>query len=426
MLLHYWIRFLASLKHGSRYARAFLRWTLYAGVTGIIGGFVGMAFHASVEWATEAREAHEYFLYFLPVAGIIIVGLYNAFNSYEDNSTDTVVRYTRHDGRTVPLALAPLIFISTVLTHLCGGSAGREGAALQLGGSIATQVGYWFGVDKKEMRVLLMCGMSALFSALFGTPVTAIFFALEVSFVGIMQYSALIPCIVASVIAYIITQINGIEPTRFVLANTPQITSSTMLLTVALAALCGILSIFFCRAIHRTEHLMHRIKNDYLRIIIGAFIIIALTKIVGNGDYNGAGMNIITRAVEGGDAKTFAFLLKILFTVVTIAAGFKGGEIVPTLFIGATFGCVFGKLVGMDAGVCAAVGMIAMFCGVLNCPLASIFLSIELFGAQGLMLFVIAVGVSYMFSGYSGLYGSQKIMSSKLRARYVNKHIAKQ
>ena len=425
MLLHYWIRFLASLKHAWRYASAFWRWIFYAGVTGIIGGFVGMLFHASVEWATEAREAHEYFLYFLPVAGIIIVGLYNAFNSYEDNSTDTVVRYTRHDGRAVPIVLAPLIFISTVLTHLCGGSAGREGAALQLGGSIATQVGYWFDVDKKEMRVLLMCGMSALFSALFGTPVTAIFFALEVSVVGIMQYSALVPCIAASVVAYIITQINGVPPTRFDLLNTPEITASTILLTIALAMLCAILSIFFCRAIHHSERLMHKIKNEYLRIIIGAVVIIALTKIVGSGDYNGAGMAVITRAVEGGNAETFAFLLKILFTVVTISAGFKGGEIVPTLFIGATFGCVFGNLTGMDAGLCAAVGMVALFCGVLNCPLASIFLSIELFGAQGLLLFVIAVGVSYMLSGYSGLYGSQKIMSSKLRARYVNKHISK-
>ncbi len=424
MLSHYWVRALASLKHAGRYVRSFGRWMLLASVTGVIGGFTGMFFHASVEWATHARTTHEYFIYFLPVAGIVIVGLYNAFNSYDDN-TDTVVEGARRDGRTVPIALAPLIFISTVLTHLCGGSAGREGAALQLGGSIASQVGIWFEVDKKEMRVLLMCGMSALFSALFGTPVTAIFFALEVSVVGIMQYSALVPCVTASVVAYIITRVNGIEPTRFALANMPQITASTMLLTVLLAALCAVLSIGFCRAIRQSEKLMHRIKNEYLRIVLGAAGLIALTKLVGCYDYNGAGMDIILRAVEDGSAKPFAFLLKIMFTVITISAGFKGGEIVPTLFIGATFGCVFGSIAGADAGLFAAVGMVAMFCGVLNCPLASIFLSVEIFGASGLMLFVIAVGVSYMLSGYSGLYGSQKIMSSKLRARYVNKNAGK-
>ncbi len=424
MLSHYWGRFLATLKHAWRYIRAFGRWMLYASITGIIGGFIGMFFHASVEWATHARETHEYFLYFMPIAGIIIVGLYNAFNSYGDN-TDTVVEGVRRDGRTVPIVLAPLIFISTVLTHLCGGSAGREGAALQLGGSIATQVGYWFDVDKKEMKVLLMCGMSALFSALFGTPVTAVFFALEVAVVGIMQYSALVPCIAASVTAYIITRVNGVEPTRFALANMPQITASTLMLTVALAALCAVLSIIFCRAIRRSEKIMHRIKNEYLRIIIGAAGLIALTKLVGCYDYNGAGMDVIVRAVEGGEAKPFAFLLKIIFTIITISAGFKGGEIVPTLFIGAAFGCVFGNIAGADAGLFAAIGMVAMFCGVLNCPLASIFLSIELFGSSGLLLFVIASGVSYMLSGYSGLYSSQKIMSSKIRARYVNKNTGK-
>lgn len=425
MLYHYWIRFRAALRHSLRYISAFFKWTVYAVFTGVIGGFAGMFFHASVEWATHEREMHSYFLYFLPIAGIIIVALYNAFNSYEDNSTDTVVSYAQSDGKKVPFKLAPLIFISTVLTHLCGGSAGREGAALQLGGSIATFVGGWFNVGKKEMRVLIMCGMSALFSALFGTPVTAIFFALEVSVVGLIMYSALIPCVISSLTAYAIIRFNGVTPTHFIIASVPDICASTIIGTAVVAILCAVLSMIFCVLIKRSEKLIEYIKNEYLRIITGGVIIILLTTLVKTTDYNGAGMGVITNAVENGNANTFAFALKMLFTVITISAGYKGGEIVPTLFIGATFGCVIGRLMGLDAGFFAAVGMISMFCGVLNCPLASIFLSIELFGAQGLLMFVLAAGISYMLSGYYGLYGSQKILNSKLSARYVNKHINK-
>lgn len=425
MIVHYWIRFLAILRHSSRYISAFFKWVIISASTGVIGGFVGMLFHASVEWATHQRETHTYFLYFLPLAGVIIVGIYNAFNSYDENSTDTVVDYAHREGKRVPFVITPLIFISTVLTHLCGGSAGREGAALQLGGGIATLVGNFFGVDRREIRVVIMCGMSALFSALFGTPVTAIFFALEVSVVGLMLYSALIPCVIASLTAYAIVHINGVAPTAFAIAHIPAINASTVAVTALIAALCALLSIFFCAAIRKSEWLMDHIKNDYLRIITGGAAIIILTKILGTTDYNGAGMNVITSAVEGGNAKNFAFLLKILFTVITISAGFKGGEIVPTLFIGATFGCVLGRILGMDAGFFAAIGMISMFCGMLNCPLASIFLSIEIFGPQGLLLFVLAAGVSYMLSGYYGLYGTQTILSSKLRAMYVNRHTTK-
>ena len=162
-------------------------------------------------------------------------------------------------------------------------------------------------------------------------------------------------------------------------------------------------------------------KNPYIRVVVGALAIIALTYLTGSRDYNGSGMDIIEHAVVGGHAKGWAWVLKIVFTAITIGAGFKGGEIVPTFFIGATFGCVVGHLFGLNPGFAAAIGMIAMFCGVLNCPIASIVLSIELFGSKGFILFAIAAGVSYMLSGYYGLYSSQKIMYSKLKAEYINK-----
>ncbi len=424
-MFHYWLRVLASVRHASRYIRFLFKWCLYAGVTGIIGGFVGMFFHVSVEWATESRISHPSFIYFLPLVGLIIVGMYDLFVSYEDNSTDTVVRSVQNDGQKISIVIAPLIFLSTVLTHLCGGSAGREGAALQLGGSIGTQVGDWFEVSNKEQRILIMCGMSALFSALFGTPITAIFFSIEVSIVGLMFYSALLPCMISSVVAYAVTRLNGVEPTRFILENTPVVNAPSLVSTVIVAALSACMCIVFCVAIRNGEKLFHHIKNEYLRIIIGGFIIIGLTFAIGTRDYNGAGMSVIIRAVELGETENFAFLLKILFTVITIAAGYKGGEIVPTLFIGATFGCAVARIIGFDAGLGAAVGMTAMFCGMLNCPIASIFLSIELFGAHGLMLFVISAGISYLLSGYYGLYGSQQIVLSKLGEGEINKRINK-
>ena len=264
--------------------------------------------------------------------------------------------------------------------------------------------------------------MSAVFSALFGTPITAAVFALGVTSVGIMYYSALVPCLMSSLAAFLVTRFAGLEPTRFAITVIPQTGVITILQTILISALCAELSIIFCATMHYTaRYLKIWFKNPYIRVVVGALVIIALTYLTGSRDYNGSGMDIIEHAVVGGHAKGWAWVLKIVFTAITIGAGFKGGEIVPTFFIGATFGCVVGHLFGLNPGFAAAIGMIAMFCGVLNCPIASIVLSIELFGSKGFILFAIAAGVSYMLSGYYGLYSSQKIMYSKLKAEYINK-----
>lgn len=406
-----------KLKSACNYVQTFLKWALIAVLTGAVSGFVGMAFHVSVEVATEIRGVHPSILYLLPLGGIIIVVIYKLCNF--NKGTDAVISSIRSDESVSPV-MAPLIFISTVITHLCGGSAGREGAALQIGGSLGSSIGKLISLDEKDMHLIVMCGMSGVFSALFGTPLTATFFALEVTSVGIMYYSALIPCIASALTAYALTLFYHIEPTRFALRVIPEISVSVILQVVSIAALCALLSIIFCTVMHQTEKRLKKlIKNDYLRIIAGGIAIIALTFIAGCRDYNGAGMNIINDAINGS-AKSSAFLWKIVFTAITIGAGYKGGEIVPTFFIGATFGCVIAKLIGLDAGFGAALGMVAMFCGVLNCPIASIILSIELFGSQGIILFAVTAAISYMLSGYYGLYSSQKIMYSKLRAEYIN------
>lgn len=411
---------LHKIKSASEYVRVFLKWAGISVIIGIVGGCVGALFHASVNEANVIFSKYDKLILLLPFGGLLIVAMYKKCNMLNNKGTDSVLASIRND-KGVPLLLAPLIFISTVITHLLGGSAGREGAALQLGGSIGSNIGRLFRLDEKDIHMVIMCGMSGVFSALFGTPITAAVFALGITSVGIMYYSGLVPCLMSSLTAYLIIKLFGIAPTHFDMIYTPPATLITILQTMLIAVLCAELSIIFCTAMHYTaRYFKIWFKNPYLRIFAGGLIIVALTYITGTRDYNGSGMAVIENAVIGAYTKNWAWALKIIFTAITIGAGYKGGEIVPTFFIGAAFGCFIARLIGITPGFGAAIGMTAMFCGVLNCPVASIILSVELFGSEGFILFAIASGVSYMLSGYYGLYSSQKIMYSKLKAEYIN------
>lgn len=401
------------------YLSTFLKWIFLGGITGSAGGLIGTLFHVSVEKVTEYRLENNWVLYFLPIGGIIIAFLYKSFKMSDSTGTNQIIDSIRSDQQ-VPVRLAPLIFISTVITHLFGGSAGREGAALQIGGSIGSFVGNIFKLDEKDKHIIVLCGMSGVFSALFGTPLTATFFAMEVISIGVIYYSSMVACLVSSTVAYGISLYYGVEPVHYHLNYIPEISIKTVIATVILAASLAGLSIIFCITIHKTEHLLkHKIKNAYIRGFAGGLTILILTLLVGTNDYNGAGMNIIANAING-IVKPEAFLLKIIFTTITLGAGFKGGEIVPTFFIGATFGCLIGGIIGLDPGFSAAIGLIALFCAVVNAPVASIILSVELFGIGGFLLFGIACSVAYILSGYYGLYSSQKIVYSKLKAEFIN------
>ena len=398
---------------------AFFKWIIIAGITGLIGGTVGSIFHLSVEFATQTRLEDPWIIYLLPFGGLIIVFLYKKVMN-EDPGKNLVINSIRTDGK-VPFMMSPLIFIGTVITHLFGGSAGREGAALQLGGSIGSQIGNFIGLDEKDMHLITLCGMSGVFSALFGTPLTATFFSMEVISIGIIHYSAFIPCIVSSLTAYAVSLYFGLEPVRFSLNIFPEISFINIVKVMVLGSLCAIVSIIFCEVLHKSNKLLKKLMpNSYIRVFAGGTIIILMTLVIGSRDYNGAGMDIISNAINGS-AKPEAFLLKMIFTAITISVGYKGGEIVPTFFIGSTFGCVFGSVLGLDPCFGAAVGLVALFCGVVNTLITSIILSIELFGAGNIILFAIACGVSYMESGYYSLYTSQKIMYSKIKAEYINR-----
>ena len=404
--------------HVGLYVRAMAKWLAVAMVTGIFCGVVGSLFHIGVERATELRGGHPWLLWCLPAAGLLIVGIYKLTKT-EGQGTNDIIEAVHH-GKPLTIWLLPAIFLGTVLTHLCGGSAGREGAALQMGGTIGRCTGGLFRLDDRDLRTATMAGMAAFFAALFGTPLTATVFAMMVISIGAVYHAAFIPCLTASLTSYWISLQLGVAPTRFDVPA-PALEEMMLLRTAALAVGCALVSVLLCRTLHFAEHQMKkRLPNAWLRVAAGGCAVITLTYLCGTRDYNGAGMDIIAAAVEQGTARPEAFLLKILFTAVTLSAGFKGGEVVPSFFVGATFGCVAGALLGIPAGFAAALGLVSVFCGATNCPLASIFLSIELFGDGGLLYFALSCGISYTLSGYNGLYSSQTILYSKLKAQYIN------
>lgn len=397
----------------------FIRILIYAAIVGLGAGFLGTLFTFSINSVTQIRLNHPWLIYFLPIGGIVIVLLYK-LAKYKDAGTDLVIN-SIHSEQHLPVRVGPLIFVSSVITHLFGGSAGREGAALQIGGSVGSFVSRTLHLKEEDKKTLIMAGMSGCFSALFGTPLTAAIFPLEVVHVGYMEYAALLPCAIASLVGHSVAiAMNLVEPIHHI-GTIPNLDAITAIAVIVLSLLAGLVSRLFVYSLHKTHHVFAMIENAYVRAIVGAVIIIVLTLLVGNQDYNGAGAHMIERALEG-DVPLYAFLLKILFTAITLSAGYKGGEIIPSLIIGATLGSAFGTVFGLPAGLWAEVGMVAVFCGVTNCPITSLLIGFELFNFQASSFLLIAVAISYIVSGYSGLYKAQTIIFSKTSRKRIEQN----
>lgn len=398
---------------------SFIKWSVLAILTGGIIGVISSAFGHVLAAATSYREEYPWLLLLLPFAGVVIVFLYKKFGK-ADGGTNQVFSTVRARDE-VPASAAPLIFISTALTHLTGGSAGREGAAIQLGGSIANQLGRWLKLDEEDTHVIVMCGMSAAFAALFGTPMAAAIFSLEVISVGIMYYTALMPCLISSLIAAAVAKALGIHAEHFFEGFVPELTIMNGIKMGVVILVCSIVSILFCMVLKWVGKIYERwLKNKYIRAMAAGGVIILVTILLQTVDYMGAGTELIVQAVQFGKVRPLDFFWKILLTAITMKAGFKGGEIVPSFCIGATLGCVMGQVVGFSPRLCAACGMIAFFCGVTNCPITSMLIAFELFGFEGVSYYLIAIAVSYATSGYYGLYKDQTIVYSKYKAKYVN------
>lgn len=420
MELTYRIKEFCRNSHFCREFVFFLKWLLIGIIAGTVIGFVGTFFHFCSGTAENFRNSHTWMIFLLPVAGAVIAWIYDILKYSHDKGTNLVLLAVR-DNKVMGIHHAVCIFVATVLTHLCGGSSGREGASLQIGAALGSFTGRKLKFNDDDKRIMTMCCMSAMFSAVFGTPVTAAIFSMEVVSVGIFYYSAIIPCVTAAVTARMISAYFGISPLSAAV-KIPESEPLLYLKAVLIGALCAAVSIVFCSVLGFSHKQFKKIKNHALRAAIGGAIVVLLTLAVGSYSYNGTGGSFIVSSFTETPFAA-AFLIKIVFTAVTLGSGFKGGEIFPVFFIGSSLGSVIAPLLGLDNSVGAALGMAALFCGVTNCPVASVLLSIELFGSEGIGIYILACAVSYTLSGYRGLYSEQKILYSKIRTRYINKKI---
>ena len=401
------------MKDTLHYIRTLCRFVLLGLLVGLVCGTVGTVFYHAIALATRLRTGHPWLLYLLPVAGLLTAYLYALLKMEKDPGTDAVLRTTK-DAQTVPARLAALIFSGTFLTHLCGGSAGREGAALQIGGGLGTAISRLLKLSEGETKLVTMCGMSAVFSAVFGTPLTAAVFSIEVASVGMISSTAMLPCAISSLTAAYIARLLGAAGEAYALEGVPALNLQSLLPALLLGLICALVSILFCEVMHASRRLFGRwFPNRYVRVVVGAVLVVGASLLLGTGRYNGAGADVIAQAIEEGRALPYDGIVKLLLTAITLGCGMKGGEIVPAFFVGSTMGCLLGPLVGLSPSFGAALCMVGLFCGVVNCPIASILLSMELFGGAGLSLFVLVAAVSFACSGRHSLYSAQSFVFDK-------------
>ena len=410
---------LEKLNHPEHYIKTFLKWTILSLIVGVSGGLMGAVFHHALHFVTHVRTENTWLIWLLPVGGLLTVAIYQIPSIRKNRGTNEIIDAILHKQPVSPMVM-PAVFLSSMLTHLFGGSAGREGAALQIGGSMASKMGNWLGLKDHNRTILVSCGMSAVFAGLFGTPLTATIFCMEFVSVGTLFTPALLPCYLSAFFASRVSGALGVHAETYLLETAAALNLANVGGAIVLAMLVSVIGIMMCFVFHKAEHLAaHYLPNRWLRIALGGAVITALTLLVGDQRFNGAGMEMAMKAL-GGNADWYSFLLKMLFTAVTLAAGFKGGEIVPTFCIGATFGCVVGAILGLEPGIAAALGLVGLFCCATNSPLASIVLSMEMFGGANLYLFALVCVVCFVLSGTSSLYASQIIQFDKID-RYLIK-----
>lgn len=388
------------------------RWCILSVIMGTVGGLLGAVFHHALHFVTHVRSEHMWLIFLLPLGGLLTVAIYRIPSMKGNKGTNEIIEATL-DGHPVSPLVAPSIFLATAITHLFGGSAGREGAALQLGGSAASFLAKRYRLKESNRKILVTAGMSSVFAGLFGTPLTATLFCMEFASVGTIFSPALLPCFLSAFTASRISLALGVHAETYLLAQAFSMTLATSWRYLILAILVSVLGITMCTVFHKAEHLAaHHVPKPFLRIVLGGAAITVMTLLVGDHRFNGAGMEMALHAVAG-EADWYSFALKMLFTAVTLAAGFKGGEIVPTFCIGATFGCVLGGLLGLDPGMSAALGLIGLFCCATNAPMASIMLSVEMFGGLNIHLFAFVCVICFVLSGNYGLYASQILQYNK-------------
>lgn len=390
------------------------KWVFLGFLVGMLAGVGSAVFLTGLYWATDTRETTPWLLYLLPVAGIAIGWVYDRFGRDVQAGNNLLLQRIQTTGGGVSILMAPLIVITTIATHLFGGSAGREGTAVQMGGSLADCLGRLLGLSPESRRLLLIGGISGGFGAVFGTPIAGMVFGMEVLAIGRIRYDAVVPCLVASTVGDFVCRSLGVEHHAYTLEIYPAVTSGLMLWAGLAGIVFGITSWAFIALHHNIQRFTNqRVVTPWLRPMYGGLVLVILTLIVGNRDYLGLSLPLIEASFSPGRVVVWAFALKILFTAITLGTGFKGGEVTPLFCIGATLGSTLSMLTGQSTPVFAALGFVAVFAGAANTPLACTLMGIEIFGVELAVPLAIACIASYVASGHGGIYSSQQIDTPK-------------
>lgn len=426
-------------------ARHLIYWTALIVPVAIVTGSLVALFLWLLDIAGAARWAHLWLIFLLPLAGLLITFLYKFYGKNSEAGNNLIIDEIQKPGAGIPTRMAPLVLFSTIITHLFGGSAGREGTAVQMGGSISSLFSKWYKVSAREKRILLLCGMAAGFGAVFGTPVTGAIFALEVLAIGRIKYDALIPCLVASLLADITCSAYGIHHTRYNIAFINEIKDTQqwmpylsfdflLLFKVIVAGIAfGLASYFFSQASYFIkDNTVKYIRNKWMIPIAGAVLVIGISYTLGTFDYLGLGVSnpsggvSIISAFKPDGANTWSWFWKLLLTAITLSTGFKGGEVTPLFFIGATLGNTLASVSGAPVDLFAGLGFIAVFAGATNTPIACTLMGIELFGSNNVVYYAVACFTAYYFSGHSGIYGSQRLAVSKFHLTHDEENTLKE
>lgn len=406
-----------------------LRWTIICIPLSFLAGSLVALFLWLLDEVTTLRLQHPWLLFLLPLAGVLIWYLYRLAGKNAEAGNNLIIDEIHQPGGGVPGRMGPLVLATTLITHLFGGSAGREGTAVQMGGSIAAKLSQWLRLNEQDRTVLLICGIAAGFGAVFGTPVTGAVFALEALLIGRINLQAVLPCLIASILADVTCSAYGIHHTQYRIDTVlPSLGSSSalksnavLMLTVIISGvLFGLVAFSFATLTHAIKRIAHQaIRIKWLIPVLGGCTIIGLTLAMGNRDYLGLGVtnpdngvSIVSSFREGG-AGYLSWFWKLLFTAITLGAGFKGGEVTPLFFIGAALGNTIGMISGAPVDLMAGLGFIAVFAGATNTPIASTIMGIELFGGEYTLWYAIASFTAFYFSGNSGIYTSQRQGVSK-------------
>ncbi|WP_112182757.1 MULTISPECIES: voltage-gated chloride channel family protein [Paraliobacillus] len=392
-----------------------IKWICLASIVGTLAGAASAFFLVSLNWAATTRESYTYLLFFLPFAGAFVSFLYMRFGGSAIKGNNLILEEIRDRKEGIPLRMAPLVLFGTIMTHLFGGSAGREGTAVQMGSTFADFTGKIFRLDRIDRKIILIAGISAGFSSLFGTPLAGTVFGIEVLALGLVSYQALIPAFLASIVGDQVTRGFNVPHAHYIIDSIPAFSIIVVLKVIIASILFGLAAGLFSRLTgFFKKTFSNTFKNPMLKSFVGGTVIIILVYIMGTRDYLGLGLPLIEDSFNS-EVNPLAFLWKIIYTSITLGAGFQGGEVTPLFAIGATLGNMLAGILNLPLGFLAALGFIAVFSGATNTPLACFIMGIELFGADAAIYLFLACIISYLFSGHTGIYSSQQIGTSKSR-----------